>query len=97
MKELWHILKRPIITEKALGQKENRRTVCFQVHPDANKTEIKQAVQKIFKVKVESVQTATFVGKERRRGRFTGYRSDWKKAYVKLKPGEKMIEFAEHT
>lgn len=97
MKDVWDILRRPIITEKGLDQKDKRRTVCFQVHPQANKTEIKQAVQKIFKVKVDSVQTANFVGKERRRGRFTGYRPDWKKAYVRLKAGEKMIEFAEHA
>jgi large subunit ribosomal protein L23 len=97
MKDVWDILRRPIITEKGLDQKDQRRTVCFQVHPHANKTEIKQAVQRIFKVKVDSVQTANFAGKERRRGRFTGYRPDWKKAYVKLKAGEKMIEFAEHT
>ena len=97
MKDVWDVLRRPIITEKGLDQKDRRRTVCFQVHPHANKTEIKQAVQRIFKVKVDSVQTANFVGKERLRGRFTGYRPDWKKAYVKLKAGEKMIEFAEHT
>lgn len=97
MKDVWEILRRPIITEKGLDQKDKRRTVCFQVHPHATKTEIKQAVQKIFKVKVDSVQTANFAGKERRRGRFTGYRPDWKKAYVRLKAGEKMIEFAEHA
>jgi large subunit ribosomal protein L23 len=97
VKDVWEILRRPIITEKGLDQKDKRRTVCFQVHPHATKTEIKQAVQKIFKVKVDSVQTANFVGKERRRGRFTGYRPDWKKAYVRLKAGEKMIEFAEHA
>ena len=53
-------------------------------------------MQKIFNVKVASVQTANFAGKERRRGKFTGFRPDWKKAYVRLKPGEKMVEFAEH-
>ncbi len=96
MKSMWQVLRRPIITEKGVDQKDARRTLTFQVHPDATKTEIKQAVQKIFKVKVASVQTANFAGKERRRGRFTGFRADWKKAYVKLKPGEKMVEFAEH-
>lgn len=96
MKSMWQVLRRPIITEKGVDQKDTRRTLTFQVHADATKTEIKQAVQKIFKVKVQSVQTANFVGKERRRGRFTGFRPDWKKAYVKLKPGEKMVEFAEH-
>lgn len=96
MTNVWQILKRPIITEKGVEQKDTRRTLCFEVHPDATKTEIRQAVQKIFKVKVASVQTANFVGKERRRGRFSGYRRDWKKAYVRLKEGEKMVEFAEH-
>jgi large subunit ribosomal protein L23 len=51
-------------------------------------------VQKIFKVKVDSVRTANFQGKERRRGKFAGYRPDWKKAYVRLKAGEKMPEYA---
>ncbi len=96
MTNVWQILKRPIITEKGVEQKDTRRTLCFEVHPDATKTDIRQAVQKIFKVKVASVQTANFVGKERRRGRFSGYRRDWKKAYVRLKEGEKMVEFAEH-
>ena len=95
-RDVWQILKRPIITEKGVEQKDARRTLAFEVHPDATKTEIKNAVQKIFKVKVDSVQTANFCGKERRRGRFAGFRADWKKAYVKLKAGEKMVEFAEH-
>jgi large subunit ribosomal protein L23 len=62
---------------------------------DANKIEIKDAVEKIFKVKVESVRTANFHGKKRRQGRYSGRRPDWKKAYVTLKQGEKMIEFSE--
>ena len=62
---------------------------------DANKTQVKAAVEKLFKVKVDEVRTASFEGKLRRRGRFAGYRSDWKKAYVKLKEGEKVPEFAE--
>ena len=96
MRDLWQVLKRPIITEKGVDQKDNRRTLCFEVHPQATKSEIKQSVQKIFKVKVASVQTANFAGKERRRGKFSGYRPDWKKAFVRLKEGEKMVEFAEH-
>ncbi len=63
--------------------------------PDANKTQVKAAVEKLFKVKVAEVRTASFEGKLRRRGRFAGYRSDWKKAYVKLKEGQKVPEFAE--
>ena len=56
---------------------------------------VKAAVEQLFKVKVADVRTANQVGKLRRRGRFSGYRSDWKKAYVKLKKGEKMPEYAE--
>jgi large subunit ribosomal protein L23 len=62
---------------------------------DANKTQVKAAVEKLFKVKVAGVRTATFDGKLRRRGKFAGYRSEWKKAYVKLKEGQKVPEFAE--
>ena len=93
----YQIIRRPIITEKGLTAKDERRTLCFEVHPSASKTEVKEAVQKLFRVKVESVRTANFFGKQRRRGRMVGFRSDWKKAYVKLKAGEKMIEYAEKT
>ena len=96
-KSPYQLLWKPIITEKGLDVKENRRTLVFQVHPDANKVEIKQAVQSLFKVKVQSVHTANFHGKMRRRGRTFGYRLDWKKAYVKLKAGEKMPEYAENV
>ena len=96
MKSHYQIIRRPVITEKGLAVKENQGTLVFQVAPGATKTEIKQAVQAIFKVKVHSVRTAVFPGKERRRGRFSGYRPDWKKAYVRLKPGEKMPEYAQN-
>ena len=66
-----------------------------EVNAEANKTQVKSAVEKLFKVKVDEVRTATFEGKLRRRGRFSGYRSDWKKAYVRLKAGEKVPDFAE--
>lgn len=89
------VLVRPIVTEKAVEKKEGANTLCFEVHPDANKTEIKAAVEKLFKVKVAEVRTSTFEGKMRRRGRYAGYVSDWKKAYVRLKPGQKMPEYAE--
>jgi len=93
---LYQVIRRPIITEKGLGVKELQHTVVFEVAPDATKTEIKEAVQRIFKVKVDHVRTAIFHGKLRRRGRLEGFRSDWKKAYVRLAPGEKMIEYAEN-
>lgn len=95
-KSAYQILRKPVITEKGLGVKETEQTLVFEVAPNATKTEIKEAVQKTFKVKVDSVRTASFEGKERRRGRFAGYRPDWKKAYVRLKQGEKMPEYAEN-
>jgi large subunit ribosomal protein L23 len=92
---IYEVLLRPLVTEKGVAAKDNDRTLCFEIHAEANKTQVKAAVEKLFKVKVEEVRTATFEGKLRRRGRFAGYRSDWKKAYVKLKEGEKVPEFAE--
>ena len=96
MKSAYQIIRRPVITEKGLGVKETEATLVFEVSSKASKTEIKNAVQSIFKVKVEAVRTANFVGKERRRGKFTGFRPDWKKAYVRLKAGQKMPEYAEN-
>ncbi len=92
---IYDVLVRPLVTEKGVAKKDTERTLCFQVNAQANKTQVKAAVEKLFKVKVQEVRTATFEGKLRRRGRFAGYRSDWKKAYVKLKAGEKVPEFAE--
>ena len=92
----YQILQKPIVTEKSLDVKERNRTLCFKVDPHATKTEIKEAVQLIFKVKVRSVRTANYPGKERRRGKFAGYRPDWKKAYVRLQAGEKMPEYAQN-
>jgi large subunit ribosomal protein L23 len=96
MKSAYQIIRRPVITEKGLGVKETESTLVFEVATKATKTEIKEAVQAIFKVKVDSVRTSNLQGKERRRGRFAGYRPDWKKAYVKLKAGEKMPEYAQN-
>jgi large subunit ribosomal protein L23 len=96
MKSAYQIIRRPVITEKGLGAKESEATLVFEVSSKASKTEIKKAVQTIFKVKVDTVRTANFAGKERRRGKFTGYRPDWKKAYVRLKEGQKMPEYAEN-
>ncbi|PYV14224.1 MAG: 50S ribosomal protein L23 [Acidobacteria bacterium] len=89
------VLRTPVITEKSTHAKDNLRTLTFKVARDANKNEIKEAVEKIFKVKVATVRTANFHGKPRRQGRHVGRRPDWKKAYVTLKAGEKMIEFSE--
>ncbi|MGD0013845.1 MAG: 50S ribosomal protein L23 [Bryobacteraceae bacterium] len=90
-----NVILRPVVTEKGVAKKEAERTLCFQVAPEANKIEIRAAVEKIFKVKVESVRTVNGLGKLRRRGRFSGYRSDWKKAYVRLKKGQNVPEYAE--
>ncbi len=93
MPTLYTVIRRPLITEKGLGVKETEGTLVFDVAPDASKTEVKQAVEALFKVKVAAVRTANVVGKERRRGRYAGYKPDWKKAYVKLKAGEKLPEY----
>ena len=92
---IYGVIKRPLVTEKGVTKKDTERTLCFEVVPTANKTQIRHAVEAAFKVKVEDVRTITTAGKLRRRGRFSGYRSDWKKAYVRLKPGQKMPEYAE--
>ena len=92
---VYEVLRRPLVTEKGVTKKEDERTLCFEVAAEANKTQVKAAVEKLFKVKVAEVRTANVEGKMRRRGRFTGYRPDWKKAYVKLKAGQKVPEFAE--
>lgn len=89
------VIRRPIITEKGMTKKETEQTLCFEVAYEANKKEIKLAVEAAFKVKVDEVRTASFEGKLRRRGKFAGYRPDWKKAYVRLKDGQKVPEYAE--
>ncbi len=92
---VYDVIRRPLVTEKGVTKKENERTLCFEVHADANKTQIRQAVEQLFKVKVEDVRTSMTAGKLRRRGKFAGYRADWKKAYVKLESGQKVPEYAE--
>ena len=96
MPTLYSVIRRPLITEKGLGVKETEGTLVFDVAPDATKTEVKQAVEALFKVKVVAVRTSNVLGKERRRGKFTGFRPDWKKAYVRLAEGEKMPEYAQN-
>ena len=95
MPTLHTTLRRPVITEKGLQVKEAEATLVFEVANKATKTEVKQAVESLFKVKVAAVRTANYLGKERRRGKFSGYKPDWKKAYVKLQPGEKMPEYVD--
>jgi large subunit ribosomal protein L23 len=81
MPTLYTVIRRPLITEKGMTVKETQNTLVFEVDCKATKTEVKQAVETLFK------------GKERRRGKFSGYRPDWKKAYVRLKDGQKMPEY----
>jgi large subunit ribosomal protein L23 len=93
MPTTYTVIRRPLITEKGLGVKETEGTLVFEVAAKATKTEVKQAVEALFKVKVSAVRTANVLGKERRRGKFAGFRPDWKKAYVRLKSGEKMPDY----
>ena len=95
MANVYGVIKRPLVTEKGVTKKEADRTLCFEVSARANKTEIRHAVEAAFKVKVDEVRTSITAGKLRRRGKTSGYRSDWKKAWVRLKTGEKMPEYAE--
>jgi large subunit ribosomal protein L23 len=88
------IIIRPIMTEKSMRQKEEQNVVTFKVRPDANKVEIRSAVEVVFNVKVASVRTASYEGKLKRMGRHQGRRPDWKKAVVELQPGHK-IELVE--
>jgi large subunit ribosomal protein L23 len=90
MKNIYDVLKGPILTEKSTTQKETANKVAFEVDRRANKIEIKQAVEKIFKVKVTDVHTMIVRGKVKRYKNLLGKRSDWKKAVVTLKPGEKV-------
>ena len=92
---IYEVIKRPIVTEKGVTKKDSERTLCFEVAAAANKTLVKAAVEHLFKVKVADVRTVNIEGKLRRRGKFSGYRSDWKKAYVRLKEGQKIPEYAE--
>jgi large subunit ribosomal protein L23 len=94
-KDPYKIILRPVITEKSALLKEKNREVCFEVDSRANKIEIKEAAEKLFKVKVDRVRIVKKKGKKKKVGRNVGWTKDWKKAYVKLKEGEKMIEYFE--
>ncbi|MDP9324196.1 MAG: 50S ribosomal protein L23 [Acidobacteriota bacterium] len=93
--KLTEVIRRPLITEKSTLIRENNRTLVFEVASGATKVDIKRAVEKLLGSKVEGVRTAISHGKMKRQGRFVGQRSDWKKAYVKLREGEKIPEFLE--
>ena len=88
--DIRNIIKKPIVTEKAAFLKEQGNKYTFAVDKDANKFQIKQAVETLFKVKVESVHTSNYLGKAKRMGAHSGYRNDWKKAIVKIKKGQEI-------
>ena len=89
------VIRRPLITEKTTIQREDGQTIVLEVALRATKVEIKQAVERLLGSKVASVRTAINHGKIKRQGRFAGQRPDWKKAYVRLRTGEKIPEFLE--
>lgn len=93
MRDMYGVLLRPRLTERAVQIKSDNNTVVFDVASDAVKPEIADAVEKIFNVKVESVRVMNMPHKKRRQGRHAGKRPGFKKALVKLKKGEKMIEY----
>jgi large subunit ribosomal protein L23 len=87
------IIQAPLISEKGTALAESANQFLFKVRPEANKIEVKRAVETLFKVKVVEVRMARYLGKMRRIGRSMGRRSDWKKAYVTLKEGDKIDFF----
>ena len=89
------VIRRPLVTEKSTLLREEGNVIAFEVDPSANKIEVKKAVEELFKVKVEEVRLFNVRGKMKRMGRWVGKRRDWRKAYVRLKDGEKAPEFIE--
>ena len=91
--KLNEVIRRPLITEKTTVLREDGRTLVFQVAMDANKIDIRRAVEQLLGSKVQNVRTSLTHGKMKRQGRYVGRRSDWKKAYVRLREGEKLPDF----
>ncbi len=94
MKSLYDVIQRPLITERSMSAVDQKK-YAFKVDRNANKIEIRQAVEEIFGVTVMSVNTMNVKGKEKRMGVHTGFRPSWKKAIVRLTPESKTIEFFE--
>jgi len=94
MKDVYHVISSPLITEKGTLVNEQGNQFVFRVCPEANKVEIRRAVETLFKVKVEKVHTLNYLGKKRRVGKSLGQRPRWKKAYVTLAQGQR-IDFFE--
>ena len=93
--KLTDVIRRPLITEKTSILREDGRTLVFHVAVDAHKVQIKRAIEQLLGSKVEGIRTSISHGKVKRQGRYAGRRSDWKKAYVKLREGAKIPEFLE--
>jgi large subunit ribosomal protein L23 len=92
--KLTDVIRRPLVSEKtSILREQDEQSLVFRVHIDATKVEIKQAIEQLLGAKVASVRTAMTHGKVKRQGRFSGKRPDWKKAYVRLRDGEKVPEF----
>ena len=89
------IIRRPLVTEKSTILRDASNVIAFEVDPKANKIQVKDAVEKLFNVKVEEVHLFNVRGKMKRMGKFEGKRRDWRKAYVRLKAGEKAPDFIE--
>jgi len=90
------IIRRPLVTEKStMMRDEGTSIIAFEVDPKANKIQVKDAVEQLFKVKVDDVRLFNVRGKVKRMGRYSGKRRDWRKAYVRLKEGEKVPDFVE--
>ena len=94
MKDLFNVIKKPCLTEKGMGLQEANNQIVIKVDPRANKLEIRNAVEKLFNVKVTKVRTTNMHGKRKRLGRYMGHTSDWKKAIVTLAEGHK-VDFLE--
>lgn len=88
MKNIYDVLKGPCLTEKAALLQEEDGKIVFKIHPDANKIEVKRAVELMFDVKVKNVRTTNVHGKQKRVGKTIGQTKDWKKAYVTLSEGQ---------
>lgn len=96
MKNIYDVVLRPVISEKADIQREEDNIYCFEVHKDANKFEVKRAIEQLFAVKVQQVRTMVVRGKMKRVRRTSGKQRNWKKAYVTLKEGDR-IDLYERT
>jgi len=93
--KLTDVIRRPLVTEKTTIAREGSLVIVFAVHVAATKIDVKHAVEKLFGAKVASVRTGLMHGKVKRQGRFSGQRSDWKKAWVRLRDGETVPDFLE--